>query len=87
MMRITLVALTIAVAHDEDTQLIAEAEHHEPVLRLRVLRVRNLERILVQEHTASLLEGHTVLATVRRRLSLVPLEPEVLHLDESVPTV
>jgi hypothetical protein len=51
-----------------------------------MLGVWNLKRILVEEYGAGLFERNAVLLAIRRRLALVPLEPELASPRVSVPT-
>src|SRR5450759_1569569 len=81
-----LVALSVAVAHDQRPQPRAEPEQNKPVLVLRMFLVWTHQGVFVEEHRPGFLEGYPVPSTVHRRLPLVPFEAKLFHPPTSVPT-
>jgi hypothetical protein len=69
-----------AVAHDEDAQLKADAQHQESVLVVRVLRVEEPNCILVKEHGLRLFKGDTVFTLVVSAFRMIPLELNISHM-------
>ena len=71
--------LPIAVAYDKDTQGRAQTQKNKALLVLRMLRVRQNPRVLIQEGATSFLEGDAVLLTIRTVLTLVPFKYQIRH--------
>ncbi len=69
-----------AVAYDQHPELEADAEHKESVLVLGMVRVKESDGVLVQEHGLRLFKRDPMLAAVLPVLLLVPFETKLIHI-------
>ena len=65
------------MADDEQPGGQAEAQKHESVFSLGMVRVCDEQRVLVEEDRTRVVEGHTMLSLVGGRLPWVPFKPEL----------
>jgi len=75
------------VDDDEQAERRAQAEQHESILVVDVVRIADEQALLVREGAGGFDERDGVLALVGLVLAIVPLEMEVGLVGCSVPTV
>ena len=67
------------MAHDENTRLEAQTKQNESVFSFRMVRVEELNRVLIVENVAGFIKGDTVLMDVGLFLFVIPLKPQLVH--------
>ena len=82
----TSVPPTVCVDDHEHPKPCTEPEQHESILGLRVLGIGDQERLVIQKDRLCLRERDPVLASVRSRLDVSPLEAQTFHIA-SITTV
>src|SRR5262249_59575026 len=73
------VVLQVGVTHDQRPQACAKPQEHEAVLGVRVIRVGDQERFVIQEYRLRLGERDAVLPGIGSALALVPDKPKIGH--------
>jgi len=76
-------ALAKTVDNDENPQCGTEPHDDESVFGGRMIRIRDQESMLVEEHCSGLLEGNAMLLGIRCRLAGIPFERDLLHTQGS----
>lgn len=65
---------TLALAHDQYPQYVAQTKHNESFFARRMFLVEELPCILIKENGLRLLERNTVLLEICTRLLRIPIE-------------
>lgn len=72
------IAFPVAVADDQDP--VAYAEHDEPILIMRMIRIVESDRTIIDKYRLRFLEGDPMLPHILTALGCIPLEAEITHM-------
>jgi len=64
------------MTYDQDSKMITAPKKQKPVLIRRVIRIRKLQRIIVEEDRLGLCEGNVVFPLVYLVFSFIPFESD-----------
>jgi hypothetical protein len=67
------------MADNQDSKRTAEAQQDESVFPLGVIRIRDQQPVLIEEHSLGFGERDLMFALVYRVLAVVPLERQFRH--------
>ena len=72
--------LSDAMTYDQETQFETHTEHDKPIFPLGVVRIEELDRVLIVKHRLRFFERDSVLPSIERGLFPIPLEADVIYM-------
>ena len=68
------------MADNENPQLEAHTKQDKTIFLFGMIRIKKLDRVLIEESRSGFLEGDSMLSDVSLVFSLIPLKPQLIHM-------